>query len=97
MALFSLTKKAKEDFRNIAIFTEKRWGKKQRNIYIKQFDDTFHYLAELPQSGKECDFIRKGYRKYPQGSHLIFYQILDKNKIEIIRIIHKQMDISLQF
>lgn len=97
MKSFTLTNKAKSDLRKIAIHTEKRWGKEQRNIYIKQFDDVFHMLVSTPMTGKACDFIKKGYRKFPQGSHIIFYQIKSENLIEIVRILHKKMDYELHF
>jgi len=31
---------------------------------------------------------------YPSGQHLIFYRVLDKDKIEIIRILHAKMDLK---
>ena len=51
MNLFEISCVAKNDLRSIAIFTEKRWGKIQRNLYIKQLDDTFHLLGETPGTG----------------------------------------------
>jgi len=42
---FELSNAAKSDLKNIALFTQKKWGKEQRNIYVKQFDDAFHMLA----------------------------------------------------
>ena len=97
MKLFALTSKAKEDLRAIAIFTEERWGREQRNIYVKQFDDAFHWLANSPLVGKACDHIKDGYRKFPQGSHLIFYKQGNQTKIEIVRILHKSMDVDSEF
>jgi toxin ParE1/3/4 len=97
MKAFQLTTKAKSDLRQIAIFTERRWGREQRNIYLKQLDDAFHLLADTPLAGKECDYIKKGYRKFPQGSHVIFYKAGSISKIEIIRILHKHMDVSPRF
>lgn len=97
MNSFSLTLHAKNDLKAIAHFTEKRWGKVQRNIYIKQFDDLFYMLADSPPIGKTCDFIRNGYHKFPQGSHIIFYKSTSLESIEIIRILHKNMDISSKF
>ncbi len=93
---FTLTKRAKADFKAIAKFTEKRWGKKQRNLYVKQFDDTFHELAAKPSMGKKCDEIREGYKRFPQGSHVIFYMQSDETNIRIIRILHKRMDFESQ-
>ena len=41
-----------------------------------------------------CEYIAKCYRKFPQGSHLVFYRQDDENVVEIIRIFHKAMDVS---
>lgn len=94
MTSFALTRRAKNDLKAIAKFTEVRWGQAQRNIYIKQFDDTFHMLAETPAVGKNCSFIKDGYQKFPQGSHIIFYKTVKNNRIEITRILHKNMDVT---
>ena len=97
MKAFELTKEAKEDLRKIARFTEKRWGRDQRFLYIKQFDEVFHILSKNPSVGKQCEYIKKGYRKFPQSSHIIFYRDGKKSKIIIIRILHKNMDVEFKF
>lgn len=97
MSSFTLTRRAKTDLKSIAGFTEKRWGRLQRNIYLKQFDDTFQVLADNPSIGKACDFIKSGYRKFPQGSHVIFYKTGAHNNVDIIRILHKNMDVNSKF
>ncbi|MCA2019021.1 type II toxin-antitoxin system RelE/ParE family toxin, partial [Vibrio tritonius] len=48
---------------------------------------------ENPDIGKTCDDIREGYRKFPQGSLVIFYQQIGSQSIQIIRILHKSMDV----
>jgi toxin ParE1/3/4 len=93
MKTFTLTNKAKEDFKDIARYTENRWGKAQRNLTIKQCDDMFHFLAETPLAGKACDHIKQGYYQFPQGSHIIFYRKTEGDNIEIIRILHKSMNV----
>lgn len=97
MRPFGLTHKAKADLRAIAIFTEERWGIEQRNTYIRQFDETFHSLAASPLLGKGCDDIMPGYRKFPQGSHIVFYKDGSNSVIEVVRILHKSMDVQTQF
>lgn len=97
MTPFKLRAKAKYDLKGIALYTESKWGREQRNLYLKQFDDLFHTLADSPSMGKECDFIKKGYKKFPQGSHIIFYKNGSVSNIEIIRILHKNMDIDSKF
>jgi len=52
MKAFELTKEAKNDLRKMARFTEKRWGRDQRFLYIKQFDDAFHLLAREASKSK---------------------------------------------
>jgi len=97
MKAFQLSQEAKEDLKKIALFTEKRWGRNQRFLYIKQFDDVFHSLTQSPSIGKTCDYIKKGYRKFPQGSHIIFYRGPENSKIFVIRILHKNMDVESKF
>lgn len=92
MSTFTLTTKARADLKWIAIYTQRKWGKEQRKIYIKQFDDTFHMLSENPKAGTECDFIKNGYRKFPVTSHIVFYRNTIESNIEIVRILHKNMD-----
>ena len=94
---FELTGAAKEDLRKIARFTEKRWGRNQRFLYVKQFDDIFHLLAKTPEAGKQCDYIKKGYRKFPQGSHVVFYREGAECGVLIVRILHKNMDVESKF
>ena len=64
MSKFKLTVKAKADLKNIAKITEKSWNQKQRNSYLKQFDNTFKLISNTPGIGKDCDFIKEGYLKY---------------------------------
>ncbi len=97
MKPFVLTNKAKADLKAVAAFTEKRWGRKQRNDYIKQFDNTFHLLAKTPSMGKACDCIKSDYQKFPHASHIIFYRQGAENIVEIIRILHKNMDVESKF
>ena len=38
-----------------------------------------------------------GYRKFPEGSHVIFYKPGTTAVIEVIRILHRSMDAQAQF
>jgi len=97
MPSFKLSQKAVTDLVEVGIYTTKIWGKSQRNIYLKQFDDCFIQLSEIPNLGLKCDYIREGYRKFPQASHVIYYRLNPKNVVEIIRILHKSMDVDSKF
>ena len=92
-AHFSLTNAAKRDLIGIAKFTQQRWGVDQRDKYLAQLDDMFHQLANNPELGKNCDYIKRSYRKFPIASHVIYYRT-SSNQIKIIRVLHKRMDVS---
>ena len=96
MELFQLSQAAKSDLRIIAQLTEKRWGKAQRNLYIKQLDDAFTLPGKNIEAGFACDYIRAGYRKFPHSSHVIYYKQGTTSKILIVRILHKSMDVNSQ-
>ena len=94
MGSFTLTNKAKADLRNIAAYTQREWGKEQRRSYIKQFDDVFYSLVSNPEIGTTCDHIKPGYRKYLVSSHIIFYRATIERDIQVVRILHKRMDVE---
>ena len=93
MGAFSLTQAAKNDLRGIARFTEERWGRAQRRHYLKGLDDSFLMLANSPKLGHTCDYIEPGLRKYPFQSHVIFYDLFSNRQIQVIRVLHKSMDV----
>ncbi len=97
MPNFSLTEAAKNDLKNIARFTQKRWGREQRNHYLKSLDDCFYQLSSNPAMGKACGEIRPGYHKFPTGSHVAYYRTKSNQQIEIVRILHENMDVNTQF
>jgi len=96
MNTFSVTNAARTDLKNIAAYTQKMWGVKQRRTYLKSLDVTFHFLAESPLSGVACDYVVEGLRKHRFESHTIFYENLS-NHIVIVRILHKSMDVEQNF
>jgi toxin ParE1/3/4 len=93
---FDLTGSAQADLKSIARFTESRWGKRQRNAYLKEMDQVFRALARNPLMGKACDEIRDGYRKLPHGAHVIYYQLPNADGLLIVRILHAAMDADSQ-
>jgi toxin ParE1/3/4 len=92
MGTFQLTNKAKQDLKSIAAYTQKKWGKEQRRVYLKQFDDVFYLISKTPDIGIGCDYIKIGYRKFPVTTHVVFYRLISESEIEIVRVLHKRMD-----
>lgn len=93
---FRLKSTARADLKGIARYMEQTWGRDQRNGYLTKMDSAFHRLADNIDLGIACDPIRSGYRVFPVGSHLIFYRQGAGGDIEIIRILHKHMDVSFR-
>ncbi len=94
MPRFKIKAAARADLKGIAIFTELTWGHEQRNNYLTELDQAFHRLAENSELGQACEYIRSGYRVFPVGSHLIFYKLASDQTPEIIRVLHKRMNVS---
>ncbi|WP_300668222.1 type II toxin-antitoxin system RelE/ParE family toxin [Desulfoluna sp.] len=92
---FRMSAKAVEDLKLIGLFMLQRWGRDQRNTYLHKLDESFHLLSEQPFSGAVCDDIRRGYRVYHVGRHLIFYRLV-ASRVEIIRILHERMNVEGQ-
>ncbi len=94
MRLYQLTVAARKDMIEIGRFTTEKWSVRQRNKYLKQLDDAFHLLARQPEIGKPADDVKSGYRKFSQGSHVIFYREGSDSKIVVVRILHGSMDVE---
>ena len=94
MPTFTLTNMAKADLKEIGHYTQNRWGREQRDQYLRMLDVSFQQLAVNPLKGKDCSDIRIGYRKLNAGSHVIFYRQTLADVIEIVRVLHGHMDIE---
>ena len=54
-------------------------------------------LADIPLVGKVCENIKTGNKKLPIGRHVIFYKEGTNASIEVVRILHRRMDVDLNF
>lgn len=89
---FRVSATARQDLLSIGRYTEREWGRGQRDHYLKQLDETFYRLLENPELGIACDDVLPGYRKIQQGAHFIYYKITDR--VEVIRVLHERMEIG---
>jgi toxin ParE1/3/4 len=91
MSRYVLSPRARADLDDIWVYSAQRWGTDQAEDYIRLLQNAIETVAEEPRRGRACDEFRKGYRKYPAGSHVLFYRNV-KSGIDIIRILHSGMD-----
>jgi toxin ParE1/3/4 len=88
---FVLKPRAHADLDEIWDYTVDCWGLEQAETYIRQLWKDIQTLADNPSLGRECAEVRPGYRKYPSGSHVLFYRLTDDG-INVVRILHERMD-----
>ena len=92
---FKISNEAQSDLENIWLYTFETWSIEQADRYIELIVDEIEYLADNPKTGKDFSSVRKGYFSSKVKFHFIFYKINQKGElIEIIRILHQQMDIE---
>ena len=92
IANYRIRSVAQSDLESIWLYTLEQWGVEQANSYLKAIINRFDWLVDNPLLGKRRDDIKQGYYCFPEGMHIIFYQIKD-DQIEIIGIPHQSMDI----
>jgi toxin ParE1/3/4 len=90
---FVISKKAIADLEEIWLYTADRWSIGQADRYYHLIFDEINFICKNPRSGRQMDWIRRGYRVAKVKFHLIFYKV-EKDFVQIIRILHERMDIE---
>lgn len=92
---YKISKQAEIDLENIWLYTFEEWSIDQADYYFDLIMDEIEYISKNPKTGEDYNEIRKGYFRSRVKSHFIFYKInLKEENIEIIRILHQQMNIE---
>lgn len=94
MAKVILRQKAIDDLNEIWDFTFKKWSAKQADKYYATIKLACNGIGENSDVGKEYDGISRKLLGLKSGKHIVFYQSLSEDKIEIIRILHERMDLK---
>jgi toxin ParE1/3/4 len=94
MAKVILRQKAIDDLNDIWEYTFEKWSAKQADNYYETIKLACNMIGQNPDIGKEYDGINKNLLGLKSGKHIIFYQSLDEEKIEVIRILHERMDLK---
>ena len=86
-------KDAREDIRDILVFTEKRWGRQQRAVYRAALDEAFATIRANPQIGRSRDDLLIGVRTFVVREHTVLYTV-DEDAITVLRVVHGRIDIT---
>ncbi|MFY0631742.1 MAG: type II toxin-antitoxin system RelE/ParE family toxin [Flavobacteriaceae bacterium] len=94
MAKYRFTNKAVEDLTKIWGYTFEVWTEKQADKYYNELISSCQDIAENPGLGKNYDGISKQLLGMKANRHIIFYRTVNKNYVEITRILHERMDLK---
>ena len=96
MSQVILSPKAKSDLSDIWDYTLAEWGIDQAEKYVRDLWTAMQKQARDPSTSVDISDVRKGYRKFRSGSHVIFFR-LTREGIDVVRILHQRMDFERHF
>ncbi len=94
MAKVIFRQKAIDDLNDIWVYTTDEWSEKQADKYYAAIEFACTQIGKTPELGKEYDGISKNLLGLRTGKHIIFYQVISKDRIEVVRILHERMDLK---
>ena len=94
MAKYKLTNKAVEDLTEIWNYTFDKWSEYQADKYYQMLLENCYEIACNPELGKNYAEVTENLLGFRAGRHIIFYRKIGDNEVEIIRILHEQMDLK---
>jgi toxin ParE1/3/4 len=91
VAEYVLSPLAQKDIDEIWDYTAERWGLSQADNYVSEIRGAIELLVEEPRRGRPCGEVLPRYRKYPAGSHMIFFRPTQEGLV-VVRVLHQSMD-----
>lgn len=87
-----ILEQAIDDLEEIWLYTLEKWSLEQADRYYDLIFKEIRFLATRPEYGKNQDHLRAGYMSSQVKAHIIFYRHSNL-EIEVVRILHENMDI----
>lgn len=94
MAEYRITRLANQDLNRIWEYTFKKWSLQQADKYYDLLVESFNEIEIDPNSGKNYEGVEPKLRGLRVGKHIVFFELIDKDIVEINRILHQSMDIK---
>ena len=79
--------------KSIWIYTFDEWSEKQADKYYASIEFACLQIGENPELGKEYEEIKSNLLGLRIGKHIILYQVVNEQEIEIIRILYERVDL----
>lgn len=94
---FVLTKRAESDLIEIARYTLREWGSKQRERYIQEIFGLFSEIAEAPNLSQNRDDIRPDLKsRRHKNTHTVYFRV-EGGVVQILRVLHVRQDVGAVF
>jgi toxin ParE1/3/4 len=94
MAKVVFRQEAIDDLNEIWDYTFRQWSEDQADKYYATIKFACKQIGKNPALGKEYIEISKNLLGLKTGKHIIFYQMVANDEIEVIRILHERMDLK---
>ena len=91
MKQLRLSRRARKHLADIAEYTLSVWSADQAGRYMSKLDDTVFMLRQTPFAGVKRGEVKRGYRAFPSGEHVIFYRVRG-DVLEVVGILRRHMD-----
>ena len=82
------------DLNAIWEYTFEEWSESQADKYYSTLRYDCMQIGENPKLGKLYGGISENLFGFRSGKHIIFYQQISNDEIEIVRILHERMDLK---
>ena len=94
MAKVLFRRKAIDDLNDIWNYTFKMWSENQADKYYAEIKWACKDIGANPKLGKEYPEINENLLGLKSGRHILFYQLISEDKVEVVRILHERMDLK---
>ena len=94
MGKYRISRKAIDDLSAIWEYTYEEWSEIQADKYYWMLIEACNEISDNPEIGKNYSIIAKDIFGIRSGHHIVFYRSVENNDIEIVRILHEQMDLK---
>jgi len=88
---YELSRRARQDLRDIGRHSQREWGLEQRDIYLRALHHAMERNAVRPGLGVGREDILPGLRCLTVGRHHVYYRWAAPGII-VLRILHQRMD-----
>ena len=97
MSKYFLSNKAVDDLSKIWDYTYEIWSENQADKYYYELLEDCKELSENQNLGRNYIEINLEINGHKSGQHIIFYRTLNEEEIEIVRFLHRRMDLKNRF